>query len=161
MFPLNEWMTWSLTTYTSNMFVLLVHASKCMNSLSLSLSPPPPPPPSPSYSFSISCRKEKLDWYTIPSSSDRAMSMCKTPARKVWISHSKINKHMREREHTHTPVALHSWHRYFCQFRKKDIANQKIKQVRFHPVGHQGQVRMWNWVYAYMSRLYAWYILIL
>ena len=34
-----------------------------------------------------------------------------------------------------------SWHRYFCQFRKKEIAGKKIKQVKFIPVGHQGHVR--------------------
>ena len=33
------------------------------------------------------------------------------------------------------------WHRYFCQFRKKDIAGKKIRQVRFLPIGHQGNVR--------------------
>lgn len=33
-----------------------------------------------------------------------------------------------------------SWHRYFCQFRKKDIAGKKIKQAKFVPIGHQGQI---------------------
>ena len=46
--------------------------------------------------------------------------------------------------HTHTwiTVALHSWHRYFCQFRKKEIAGKKVKQVRLLPVGHQGLVSL-------------------
>lgn len=37
-------------------------------------------------------------------------------------------------------VVFGNWHRYFCQFRKKEIAGKKIRQVKFTPIGHQGQV---------------------
>lgn len=32
------------------------------------------------------------------------------------------------------------WHRYFCQFRKKDMGKGKIRQMRLIPVGHHGQL---------------------
>lgn len=39
------------------------------------------------------------------------------------------------------PVSIGSqWHRYYCQFRKKELAGKKIRQVRFLPIGHQGNV---------------------
>lgn len=40
----------------------------------------------------------------------------------------------------HTKKMFGGWHRYFCQFRKKDIAGKKIKQAKFTPIGHQGQI---------------------
>ena len=35
-----------------------------------------------------------------------------------------------------------NWHRYFCQFRKKDIASKKIKQAKFTPIGHRHQAQV-------------------
>ena len=55
-------------------------------------------------------------------------------------------------------MALHSWHRYFCQFRKKDIASQKVKQVKFTPIGHQGQVHVHMTVLNNVMCMHMYYV---
>jgi len=33
------------------------------------------------------------------------------------------------------------WHRYFCQFRKKEQGSKKLRQMKLIPIGHHGLVR--------------------
>ena len=32
------------------------------------------------------------------------------------------------------------WHKYFGQFRKRDVGGKRVRQIRFTPIGHQGNV---------------------
>ena len=33
------------------------------------------------------------------------------------------------------------WHRYFCQFKKKEHGSKKLRQMKLIPIGHHGLVR--------------------
>lgn len=48
--------------------------------------------------------------------------------------------HLLIQDHNKKSKMFGGWHRYFCQFRKKDIGGKKVKQAKFTPIGHQGQL---------------------
>ena len=96
--------------------------------------------------FSFSHTRTFTHTLTLTHTHSHSHSLTHTHTLTLTLTHITHTHPHTAHTHTHThtwiTVALHSWHRYFCQFRKKEIAGKKVKQVRLLPVGHQGLVSL-------------------